>query len=115
MLSKATNNETLVFDFKGSTHAYLERTSIQVSRYLYPLFYQLMIKVVSQPSPPAIANLYHTQSLDYDESAFLQVCVGYSQAVAGANRVLARVFRPFRHAARYSLSSPPKAVGGSTS
>ena len=44
VLSKATTNETPVFDFKGSTHAYSGRPSIQVSRYLYPLFYQLMIK-----------------------------------------------------------------------
>ena len=46
---------------------------------------------VNQPRPPAIANLYLTKLLDYDESAFMQVCVGYSQVVGGANRVLACV------------------------
>ena len=47
--------------------------------------------VVNQPSPPAITNLYQTQLLDYDESAFLQVCLGYSPVVDGANRILACV------------------------
>ena len=47
--------------------------------------------VANQPSPPAIANLYQTQLLGYDESDFLQVCLGHSQIVGGANRVLAYV------------------------
>ena len=43
ILVNATTKENPVSDFKGTTCAYLERTSMHVNKYFYPRFQRLKI------------------------------------------------------------------------